>query len=111
MLDRQLLGDNLFSNKKEIDFHMFGPGMHDRIVSKGNNREIVTVNNWRGKWHMKFSEKSLHPEKLCCSMSQASIFSFCAGSSNNWLLSRPPRDEVRTKVNGSTRGATSIIRI
>jgi hypothetical protein len=85
--------------------------MHDRVVSQRDSREIVTVDNWRSKGHMKLSEKSLHPEKLCCSMGQASVLSFSAGASNNWLLAGPPRDKVGPKVNGSTRGAPSIIRV
>ncbi|KAK2404450.1 hypothetical protein QL285_053789 [Trifolium repens] len=90
---------------------MLGPRVHHRVVSKRDSREIVTENKRGRRAHMKLLEKCLHPKQFSSGMGKASILCLCARSGNHRLFSGPPGNEVRTKVDGCTRGATSIIRV
>jgi hypothetical protein len=41
MTDRELLGNNLFANKVDIQLKMLSAGMQDRIMSNKNRTDIV----------------------------------------------------------------------
>jgi len=107
----QLLVQNLFSYKEEIQFHMFCAGMKHRIMSKRNCTHVITVNKRTGEGDTQLSEERLYPKEFRCSKGQTAILSFSAGSGDDWLFLGPPRDEITAEKNTGTRGRTSIIRV
>jgi len=42
MINEKLLGQNLFSDKEDINLHMFGATVENRIVRNGDSTLIIT---------------------------------------------------------------------
>ena len=85
--------------------------LKNRVRSQRDSAGIVTKNKGSGMSNLKFRKKRLNPSYFCCNKSHTPVHCLGAGSCHNWLLLRPPGDEIRSKKNSSTRGWPPIIRV
>ena len=69
-----LLGEDLFSDKEQIQLHVLSSGVKNRIMSQGDSTGIVTKNDRNGVRNLKFRKKRLNPSDLSCYESHAPIF-------------------------------------
>lgn len=61
MLHNEILGEHFFPHKEYIQFHVLGPIVQHRVMSKGNGTEVVTENCGSEKSAFKFLKERLHP--------------------------------------------------
>jgi len=54
MINKKLLGQNLLSDKEDIDLHMFGVIVENRIMRNGDNTLIITKKTRRRERNLKF---------------------------------------------------------
>src|ERR1044072_21106 len=102
MINMQLFSKNFFPYKKEINFHMFGPGVQNWVVSQHNSTLVVTHQSRSQGFNLEFKKKCLNPQKICSGCCNASIFCLTAAPCYYCLLFGPPSDQIGTKENTSS---------
>lgn len=79
ILNFKLVGQDLITNKVDVNLNVLGASMSDRISSNCRGTEIVTPNDRSTrKNNEKFTKKSLNPSQITCSMSKSTVFGFRA---------------------------------
>lgn len=97
--------------QKLISTYMRSCCLKDRVMSKSNCAEVITMNSMSGARNAQFLKKGLNPQYLRGGQGQTSILCFSAGSRNNRLFLSPPGNESLAQKNTGTRSRPAVIRV
>lgn len=89
----QAFGGDLFVNKMEVNFDVFGASMEDGVSCEISITKIVTiVCESSVQRDVELVEDRSVPKELCSGIYEGFILSFSTRLSNAWLLLGAPRD-------------------
>jgi hypothetical protein len=103
-------GGNSFSDKMQVNFHMFSALMLHGISGEIDRTYVITINQRSGtNGRVKLHEKLTQPGDLSNSISNGTIFSFSTRTGDGALTLGRPGDQVITKKHNIARSGTTGI--
>jgi hypothetical protein len=101
MEDPDIADSNPVTNKVQVDLHMLGPLMLNRVGGEVDGADVVAVDEGAlGEWAVKLSQELSEPGRLRHAVSDSPVLRLCTRAGDNRLPLGRPGDKVAAEEDG-----------